>query len=72
MGRYSLPVFATGCVLTAVGEVIVETRPENFADGVILGGFIVAGGIIIHYLVALLLAAQRPSRLHPAAVLAAR
>jgi hypothetical protein len=59
MGRYSLPVFATGCVLTAVGEVIVETRPEEFAYPLTLGGFIVAGGIVVHYLVARLLAARR-------------
>jgi hypothetical protein len=72
MGRFSLPVFATGCVLTAVGEVIVVTRPEDFIDGLTLGGFIVAGGIVIHYLVARLLAAQRASHPHLVAVLAAR
>jgi hypothetical protein len=65
MGRYSLPVFATGCVLTAVGEVIVETRPEEFAYPLTLGGFIVAGGIVVHYLVARLLAARRAARLQP-------
>jgi hypothetical protein len=59
MGRYSLPVFATGCVLTAVGEVIVETRAEDFAHPLTLGAFIVAGGIVAHYLVARLLAARR-------------
>jgi hypothetical protein len=59
MGRYSLPVFATGCVLTAIGEVMVETRPEDYAYPLTLGGFIVAGGIVIHYLVARLLAARR-------------
>jgi hypothetical protein len=66
MGRYSLPVFATGCVLTAIGEVIVETRPEEFAYPLTLGGFIVAGGIVVHYLVARLLAARRAARLQPA------
>jgi hypothetical protein len=65
MGRYSLPVFATGCVLTAVGEVIVETRPEEFAYPLTLGGFIVAGGILVHYLVARLLAARRAAQPRP-------
>jgi hypothetical protein len=68
MGRYSLPVFATGTVLTAVGEVIVETRPEDFAHPLALGGVIVAGGIVLHYLVARLLAARR--EVAPVAVLA--
>src|SRR5439155_20999668 len=40
MGRYSLPVFATGCVLTAIGEVIVETRPEDFSYPLTLGAAI--------------------------------
>jgi hypothetical protein len=66
MGRYSLPVFATGCVLTAVGEVMVETRPEDYAYPLTLGGFIVAGGILLHYLVARLLAARRTAPLRPA------
>lgn len=69
MGRYSLPVFATGCVLTAIGEVMVETRPEDYAYPLTLGGFIVAGGIVIHYLVARLLAARRAAPL-PQPVLA--
>jgi hypothetical protein len=69
MGRYSLPVFATGCVLTAIGEVMVETRPEDYAYPLTLGGFIVAGGIVIHYLVARLLAARRTAPL-PQPVLA--
>jgi hypothetical protein len=62
MGRYSLPVFATGCVLTAVGEVIVETRPEGFDHPIALGGLIVAGGVLAHYLVARLLDARRDSQ----------
>jgi len=66
MGRYSLPVFATGCVLTAVGEVMVETRPEEYAYPLTLGAFIVAGGILLHYVVARLLAARRVMRLRPA------
>jgi hypothetical protein len=65
MGRYSLPVFATGCVLTAVGEVIVETRAEDFAHPLTLGAFIVAGGIVVHYLVARLLAARRAPEPRP-------
>src|SRR5213080_2183541 len=37
IGRYSLPVFATGTVLSAMGEVIVETRSEAFSHEVALG-----------------------------------
>lgn len=62
MGRYSLPVFATGCVLTAIGEVIVETRPEGFEHAIALGGLIVAAGVVAHYLVARLLDARRDSQ----------
>jgi hypothetical protein len=62
MGRYSLPVFAAGCVLVAIGEVIVETRPEDFNHRLTLGGLIVAGGILVHYLVARLLAARVAQR----------
>jgi hypothetical protein len=72
MGRFSLPVFATGTVLTAVGEVIVETRPQDFAYSLTLGGFIVAGGILVHYLVARLLAARHAARLRPAPAHATR
>jgi hypothetical protein len=32
--RYGLPVFATGTVLSAMGEVIVETRSETFSHEV--------------------------------------
>jgi hypothetical protein len=35
MGRYGLPVFATGIVLSAIGEVI-ETRSEAFNHEVVL------------------------------------
>jgi hypothetical protein len=66
IGRYSLPVFATGCVLVAIGEVIVETRPEEFNHPLTLGGLIVAGGILVHYLVARLLAARRTLSAAPA------
>jgi hypothetical protein len=59
IGRYGLPVFATGIVLSVVGEVIVETRSEAFNHEVVLGAAIVAGGILIHYLVARGLAAWR-------------
>jgi hypothetical protein len=58
MGRYGLPVFATGIVLSAMGEVI-ETRSEAFNHQVVLGAAIVAGGIVMHYLVARGLAAWR-------------
>jgi len=59
IGRYSLPVFATGTVLSAMGEVIVETRSEAFSHEVALGAAIVAGGILMHFLVARGLAAWR-------------
>jgi hypothetical protein len=66
IGRYSLQVFATGCVLTAVGEVMVETRPEDYAYPLTLGAFIVVGGVLLHYAVARLLAARRTVQLQPA------
>jgi hypothetical protein len=68
MGRYSLPVFATGSVLTAVAEVIVRMQPEDFAHPFGLAGVIVAAGILIHYFVARLLAMHRA--LHPRPTLA--
>ncbi len=52
IGRHSLPVFATGSVLTAIGEVIVETRSDAFSHQIALGVAIVAGGALLHYLVA--------------------
>src|SRR5216683_3088077 len=58
MGRYGLPVFATGIVLSAMGEVI-ETRSEAFNHQVALWAAIVSGGILLHYLVARGLAAWR-------------
>jgi hypothetical protein len=58
MGRYGLPVFATGTVLSAMGEV-VETRSEAFSHEVAFGAAIVVGGILMHYLVARGLAAWR-------------
>jgi OpgC protein len=59
MGRYSLPVFATGSVLAALGEVIVETRAAAFSHRLALGG------ILVHYLVARLLTACRAAQPRP-------
>jgi hypothetical protein len=58
IGRYGLPVFATGTLLTAVGEV-VETRSEAFSHQLAFGTAIVVVGILMHYLVARGLAAWR-------------
>jgi hypothetical protein len=58
MGRYGLPVFATGTVLTAMGE-LVETHSEALSHQVAFGVAIVVGGILMHYLVARGLAAWR-------------
>ena len=58
IGRYSLPVFATGTVLSAMGE-LVETRSEALSHEVAFGAAIVLGGILMHYLVARGLAAWR-------------
>ena len=58
IGRYGLPVFAAGTVLSAMGEV-VETRAEAFSHEVAFGAAIVGGGILMHYLVARGLAAWR-------------
>ncbi|MGZ3386707.1 MAG: OpgC domain-containing protein, partial [Isosphaeraceae bacterium] len=58
IGRYGLPVFATGTVLSAVGEVM-ETRSEAFSHEVAFGAAMVVGGILMHYLVARGLAAWR-------------
>jgi hypothetical protein len=68
IGRFSLPVFSTGCVLTAVGEVMVETRPDDYAYPLTLGAFVVIGGIVLHYLVARLLAWRRTAQLRPTLV----
>jgi hypothetical protein len=68
IGRYSLPVFSTGCVLTALGEVMVETRADDYAYPLTLGAFVVIGGILLHYLVARLLAWRRTAQLRPALV----
>jgi hypothetical protein len=58
IGRYGLPVFATGTVLSAMGE-LVETRSEDFSHTLAFGAAIVFGGILMHYLVARGLAAWR-------------
>src|SRR6516164_5655677 len=58
MGRYGLPVFATGTVLSAMSE-LVETRWEALSHHLAFGAAIVVGGILIHYLVARGLAACR-------------
>jgi len=65
MGRYGLPVFATGTVLSAMSE-LVETRAEAFSHQLGFGVAIVVGGICMHYLVARGLAAWRDkSRAQP-------
>src|SRR5215470_9297216 len=51
IGRYGLPVFATGSVLSAMGE-LVETRSEALSHELAFGVAIVVGGILMHYLVA--------------------
>ena len=58
IGRYGLPVFATGTVLSAMSE-LVETRSEALSHQVAFGAAIVVGGILMHYLVARGLAAWR-------------
>jgi len=58
IGRRSLPVFATGCVLVTIGDVMVDTRPEDFSHPLALGAAIVAVGVLLHYAVARILAAR--------------
>ena len=65
MGRHSLPVFSTGSVLAALGEVIVETRAAEFSHRLALGGMIAVAGILVHYLIARLLAARRAAQPRP-------
>jgi hypothetical protein len=52
MGRYSLPIFAAGSLLSATGQVIVEERPEALLQVIALDVAIVRCGILPHYLVA--------------------
>jgi hypothetical protein len=70
IGRHSLPVFATGCVLVAVGEVMVDTRPEDFNHPLTLGAAIVGVGVLIHYAVARMLAARRSAATQSALAIA--
>ncbi len=70
MGRHSLPVFSAGCVLTALGEVMVETRPEDFAHTLELGAVIVAAGVLAHYAVAHLIGVYRSVERRPVLVVA--
>ena len=59
-------MFATGCVLTAIGEVLVETRPEDYAYPLTLGAFVAVVGCVLHYGAARLLEARRTAQLRPA------
>jgi hypothetical protein len=52
-------------VLAALGEVIVETRAAEFSHRLALGGMIAVAGILVHYLVARLLAARRVPKPRP-------
>lgn len=70
IGRHSLPVFATGCVLVALSEVMVDTRPEDFSHPLILGAAVVAVGVLVHYAVARMLAARRSAGSQSAFVIA--
>ena len=72
IGRHSLPVFATGCVLVAIGEVMVETRPEDFSYPLTLSAAFVAVGILVHYAVARILAARRGVKPQPVLAIATR
>jgi len=65
IGRYSLPVFATGCVLVAISEVIVSSRPEDYAHPLLLGAVIAVGGSFLHYALARFIAASRSGELWP-------
>lgn len=71
IGRHSLPVFATGCVLVAIGEVMVETRPEDFSYPFILSAAIVGVGVLVHYAVAMLVA-RRDDEIRPVPTIGAQ
>jgi hypothetical protein len=71
IGRHSLPVFATGCVLVAIGEVMVETRPEDFSYPLILSAAIVGVGVLVHYAVAMLVA-RRDDEIRPVPTIGAQ
>jgi hypothetical protein len=66
MGRYSLPVFATGTVLTAVAQIIAEVCPEDLRYRPVLDLAVVAAGILVQYGVACYLAARFTDAEHPA------
>lgn len=48
IGRHSLPVFAAGSLLSALGQIIQHVHPPAFLDEAALVGV----GIVLHYLVA--------------------
>ena len=60
MGRHGLPVFATGSVLSILGQSIREAVPPSF----LLDAWIIAGGILIQVLLAAALTrmAEAPAR----------
>jgi hypothetical protein len=66
IGRYSLPVFATGSLLSAVAQLIEEARPEKTmepsGEDLAIGFAIVICGVLIHYLVARFIAAHVAAR----------
>jgi hypothetical protein len=66
IGRHSLPVFATGCVFLVMGEVMVDTRPEDFSHPLLLSAVIVAVGVVAHFAVARMLMAWRSTPSQPA------
>ncbi len=63
LGRHSLAVFATGALLTLVGEAIVETEIPDVLAQII----IVAGGIMVQYWVALYFEARAIAKRNAAA-----
>jgi hypothetical protein len=62
MGRYSLPVFATGTVLTAIAQIIAEVCPEDLRYRPVLDLAVVAAGILVQYAAARYLAARAEAR----------
>src|SRR5262249_49185703 len=68
IGRYSLPVFATRCVLVALGGVIVGSGAEDFAPPLLLGAVIAVGGSFLHYALARFIAASRGAEPWPTLV----
>src|SRR5262249_13423699 len=72
MGRFSLPVFATGCVLAAISQVIDETSEDGLIENLALSLVIVACGGLIHYLGARYLASRADVQKGKGAVVRAR